>query len=70
MRARVAANVRAGVRLGELAAKYGTDTLLAIMQEVLDYSETMMRAALRALPDNERPRAQKWYAHATAFVKD
>ncbi len=53
LRAQVAANVRAGQRLGELAAKYGTDTLLAIMQEVLDYSETMMRAALRALPDGE-----------------
>ena len=51
LRAQVAANVRAGQRLGELAAKYGTDTLLRIMQEVLDYSETMMRAALRALPD-------------------
>ena len=40
-------------RLQELAAKYGADTLLDIMQEVLDYSETMMRAALRALPDGE-----------------
>lgn len=53
LRAQVAANVRAGQRLSELAAKYGTDTLLEIMQEVLDYSETMMRAALRALPDGE-----------------
>jgi N-methylhydantoinase B len=53
LRAQVAANARAGQRLGELAAKYGSETLLAIMQEVLDYSETMMRAALRALPDGE-----------------
>ena len=53
LRAQVAANLRAAQRLGELAAKYGTDTLLGIMQEVLDYSETMMRAALRALPDGE-----------------
>jgi len=53
LRAQVAANYRAAQRLGELAAKYGTDTLLGIMQEVLDYSETMMRAALRALPDGE-----------------
>jgi N-methylhydantoinase B len=51
LRAQVAANHRAAQRLSELAAKYGTDTLLGIMQEVLDYSETMMRAALRALPD-------------------
>ena len=35
-------------RLAALAAKYGADALLDIMQEVLDYSETMMRAALRA----------------------
>lgn len=53
LRAQVAANLRAAQRLGELAAKYGADTLLRIMQEVLDYSETMMRAALRALPDGE-----------------
>jgi N-methylhydantoinase B len=53
LRAQVAANYRAAQRLSELAAKYGTETLLGIMQEVLDYSETMMRAALRALPDGE-----------------
>lgn len=53
LRAQVAANLRAAQRMGELAAKYGTDTLLQIMQEVLDYSDTMMRAALRALPDGE-----------------
>src|SRR3954464_16026673 len=53
LRAQVAANVRGAQRLSELAAKYGTDALLGIMQEVLDYSETMMRAALRALPDGE-----------------
>jgi N-methylhydantoinase B len=51
LRAQVAANLRAAQRMAELAAKYGTDTLLQIMQEVLDYSETMMRAALSALPD-------------------
>ena len=36
-----------------LARKYGPDELLRIMDEVLDYSETMMRAALRLLPDGE-----------------
>jgi N-methylhydantoinase B len=51
LRAQVAANYRAALRLSELAAKYGTEELLRIMREVLDYSETMMRAALRALPD-------------------
>jgi N-methylhydantoinase B len=53
LRAQVAANWRGAQRLSELAAKYGVDGLLGIMQEVLDYSETMMRAALRALPDGE-----------------
>ena len=53
LRAQVAANWRAEARLQALARKYGTDTLLGIMQEVLDYSETMMRAALSALPDGE-----------------
>jgi N-methylhydantoinase B len=51
LRAQVAANWRAGARLAALADKYGAAELLAIMQEVQDYSERMMRAALRALPD-------------------
>src|SRR5581483_10643266 len=38
LRAQVAANMRAAQRMAELAAKYGTATLLQIMQEVLDYS--------------------------------
>jgi N-methylhydantoinase B len=53
MRAQIAANQRAVIRLGELARKHGTERLLAIMQEVMDYSEAMMRAALRALPDGQ-----------------
>ena len=51
LRAQIAANLRGTTRLGELAAKYGVPRLLAIMQEVMDYSERMMCAALRALPD-------------------
>ncbi|MBV9251519.1 MAG: hydantoinase B/oxoprolinase family protein [Acetobacteraceae bacterium] len=51
LRAQVAANWRGAQRLSELAAKYGAEALLRIMQEVLDYSEAMMRAALRELPD-------------------
>ena len=51
LRAQVAANTRAAARMSALAEKYGTAVLLAIMQEVLDYSERMMRAALRTLPD-------------------
>src|SRR6516162_5711884 len=53
LRAQVAANRRGALRLEALAEKYGADELLAIMNEVLDYSETMMRAALRLLPDGE-----------------
>jgi N-methylhydantoinase B len=51
LRAQIAANLRGTTRLGELAEKYGASRLLAIMQEVMDYSERMMRAALAALPD-------------------
>jgi N-methylhydantoinase B len=53
LRAQVAANRRGTLRLEALARKYGVDQLLQIMNEVLDYSETMMRAALRLLPDGE-----------------
>ena len=53
LRAQVAANRRAVARLSALAAKYGIEQLLAIMAAILDYSETMMRAAIRALPDGD-----------------
>jgi N-methylhydantoinase B len=53
LRAQVAANRRAVARLGSLARKYGTDELVRIMAAILDYSEKMMRAALRALPDGD-----------------
>ncbi|MBN8898621.1 MAG: hydantoinase B/oxoprolinase family protein, partial [Rhodospirillales bacterium] len=53
LRAQVAANRRAVARLSALADKYGTATLVQIMAAILDYSETMMRAALRALPDGD-----------------
>jgi N-methylhydantoinase B len=49
--AQVAANRRAQQRLAALAEKYGADELMRIMEEVLDYSERMMRGALAALPD-------------------
>ena len=53
MAAQVAANRRAQQRLAALAEKYGAAELLRIMEEVLDYSERMMRGALAALPDGE-----------------
>ena len=51
LRAQVAANLRGTLRLQELARKHGAGRLLKIMQEVLDYSERMMRAMLATLPD-------------------
>ncbi len=53
LQAQVSSCWRAGQRLEALARKYGVGELLRIMEEVLDYSETMMRAALAALPDGE-----------------
>lgn len=53
LRAQVAANRRACQRLGGLAQKHGADGLKAIMAEVMDYSERMMRLMLQKLPDGE-----------------
>jgi len=51
MRAQVAANRRAVERLEALATKYGAERLGAIMDEVMDYSEAMMRKLIAELPD-------------------
>ena len=51
LRAQLAANHRGVTRLSELARRYGVERLLGIMQEVMDYSERMMRTLLAALPD-------------------
>jgi len=51
LRAQIAANRRACQRLQALAQKHGADTLLRIMQEVMDYSDRMMRLMLSKLPD-------------------
>jgi N-methylhydantoinase B len=53
LRAQIAANARGAARLASLAAKYGVDALLEIMQETMDYSERLMRAALAEMPDGE-----------------
>ena len=49
--AQMAANAIGTVRLQELARRYGTDLLLKVMGLLQDYSETRMRAAIRAIPD-------------------
>ena len=53
MNAQIAANRRGSARLSELAEKYSVETLRRIMDEVMDYSETMMRKFLNELPDGE-----------------
>ena len=53
LRAQIAANRRACDRLAALARKHGVESLARIMQEVMDYSEAMMRGLLRELPDGE-----------------
>jgi N-methylhydantoinase B len=49
--AQFAANAIGAARIEELAARYGTGTLLAAMSELMNYSERRFRAALRAIPD-------------------
>ena len=51
--AQLAATLRATERLKSLAQRYGTDRLIAYMDEVMAYSERLMRAALTDLPDGE-----------------
>ena len=51
--AQLAATLRACERLKALAVRYGTETLIATMAEVMDYSERLMRSMLAELPDGE-----------------
>lgn len=49
--AQFAANHIGAERVRELCAKHGTDKILAVMGEVLDYSERRVRSALARVPD-------------------
>ncbi|HVY13617.1 MAG TPA: hydantoinase B/oxoprolinase family protein [Rhodopila sp.] len=49
--AQIAANNIGTLRVQELAARYGSETVVATMAALQDYSETRMRAAIRAVPD-------------------
>ncbi len=51
--AQLAATLRACQRLESLAERYGAETLIATMGEVMDYSERLMRVMLADLPDGE-----------------
>ena len=49
--AQFAANAVGGERLKDLCRKFGTDTVFTAMDEMLDYSERRIRAAIAAAPD-------------------
>lgn len=49
----LAATLRACQRLESLAERYGAETLIRTMAEVMDYSERLMRAMLADLPDGD-----------------
>ncbi len=49
--AQFAANAMGAKRVQDLAAKFGPETVMAAMGELLDYSERRMRAAIREAPD-------------------
>jgi N-methylhydantoinase B/oxoprolinase/acetone carboxylase alpha subunit len=50
LRAQLMANARGDRRLREITAKYGAATVRRNMRDLQDYSERMMRAAIRQLP--------------------
>jgi N-methylhydantoinase B len=49
--AQFAANAIGGLRVTELAAKFGKENVLAAMAELMDYSERRTRAAIAEVPD-------------------
>jgi N-methylhydantoinase B len=51
--AQLAATLRATERLAALARRYGGEELVGYMNEVMDYSDRLMRSALADLPDGE-----------------
>ena len=53
--AQLAANAIGGERLKDLCRKFGVETTAAAMDEMLDYSERRMRAAIRDVPDGVYP---------------
>jgi N-methylhydantoinase B len=51
--AQLAATLRATERMRSLAKRYGGDRIIGLMNEVMNYSERLMRRALSELPDGE-----------------
>jgi N-methylhydantoinase B len=53
LRAQQASNRLAVTRYTELCGRYGRDTMVAVSEELLDYTEARTRAAIREFPDGE-----------------
>ena len=53
LRAQLAACHIAETQFAEVVARYGPDQTKALLNETIDYSERLTRAALKALPDGE-----------------
>lgn len=53
IKAQLAADLTGERRLVELVEKYGLDTVKDCMAASIDYSERLMRAAIKAMPDGE-----------------
>lgn len=51
LRAQIAANRLGVIRMQELCAKYGVDTVLDAGDELMDYAERKMRAGISLIPD-------------------
>ena len=49
--AQVAAGRLGGIRLNELFARYGTETVLGYVEELLERAETLTRRGIEAIPD-------------------
>ena len=60
--AQYAANVVGAQRLGELVEKHGADTIEQYLEEMLNYSERRMRAALRTIPAGTYTSRMCWRA--------
>ena len=53
LRAKIAATNVAKKRIHEVIERYGIETLQAVMEDIIDYTEDRLRARLRELPDGD-----------------
>src|SRR3954454_18998046 len=59
LRAQLAAGAAGAARFGELADRFGIETVREGMRETLDYAERLTRARIAEMPDGEY-RASDW----------